>query len=137
MNSAIWGLIGVVIGGLITAISTYLAEWRKRHHEGSVAQVAALIEIEEALRAIQLSRERWAIGWTLIPWNQTWPAIQAALADSLTREGFRSVRTAYGSMFLLQQGLVTIGGTETTDEDREFFGWAESDLEAAREALGH
>lgn len=136
MSSAAWGFVGVIVGGLITATSAYLAEWRTRRHQRGAAKSAALIEIEEAIRAIELSKDKWAVGWALVPWSQTWPAIQSPLADGLKREAFRRVRTAYGTMFLLQHGLMTVGGHELTDENRKFFCWAQCDLAAGQAALG-
>ncbi len=76
MDAAIWGFVGVIVGGLITALVAYSAEWRQRRHQRNAARVTALIEIEKALEAIAMSQEAWAEGWNLVTWNETWAGIR-------------------------------------------------------------
>jgi hypothetical protein len=135
VNAAVWGFIGVIVGGLITALSAYSAEWRQRRRQRSAARVTALIEIEEALEAIAMSEEAWAVGWNLVTWNETWAVIQGPLAESLVVDAFRQVRLAYGSMFLLQRGLQTIGGKKVTDSDTAFFAGIQQKLSVAHKVL--
>ena len=136
MSAAAWGLVGVVVGGLITAFANYAAEWRQRRRQRNAAQATALIEIEEAQEAIKFSKKGdWAVGWNLVTWNESWKAIQESLAGSLCYEPFRLVRLAYGSMFLLQRALQTVGGKSVNDLDLRFFAWVEPRLNDARAAL--
>jgi hypothetical protein len=135
VSAAVWGIVGVIVGGVITAVSGYSAEWRQRRHRRAAARVTALIEIEEALEAIDLSEEAWAEGWNLVTWNETWQAIREPLAEFLALDSFRQVRLAYGSMFLLQRGLQTIGGQKVTDNDTAFLARIEPRLKSAHHVL--
>lgn len=135
MSAAIWGFVGVIVGGVITALTGYSAEWRQHRRQREAARVTALIEIEEAQEAVTSSQEAWAVGWNLVTWNETWPAIREPLAESLALDAFRRVRLAYGSMFLLQRGLQTIGGKDVTDSDLAFFATIRPRLNAAHEVL--
>jgi hypothetical protein len=136
VSAAAWGLVGVVVGGLITAFANYAAEWRQRRRQRNAAQATALIEIEEAREAIKFSKEGdWAVGWNLVTWNESWKAIQESLAGSLCYEPFRLVRLAYGSMFLLQRALQTKGGEEVSCIDRVFFERVEPRLSDAHAVL--
>ncbi len=135
-NSAVWGFVGVIAGGVIAAATAYFAEWRQRKRLGKVAKATALTEVEEALLAIQSSSQgKWTIGWNLIPWYQTWRMIQGPLADYLDRDSFNAVRKAYGSMFRLQQGLRSVGGKPTSSQDSQFFRNIGPQLEAAQQIL--
>jgi hypothetical protein len=134
VTEAIFGLVGVVVGGLITAGTTYAVESNKRRREGRVAVVTALADINEALEAIGGST--WPIGWNLTSWNESWNAIRPGLAIILKPKQFGVVGRAYGSMFRIQHGLQTKDGGATIEtSDREFFGAARKNLDNANNEL--
>jgi hypothetical protein len=137
VSAALWGFIGVIVGGLITAGANYAAERRQLRRQRGAARATALIEIEESLEAIELMEKyhTWPVGWDLVTWNQTWAAIRDPLAGSLDVEPFRRVRLAYGSMFLLQHGLQAAGGNQLVESDAAFLERIRPRLDAAHGEL--
>jgi hypothetical protein len=130
MNAAVWGFIGVVVGGLITAFSAYFTERRTRRHNAASARLTAQTEFDEAIKAIKDSKTNWAIGWELTPWDETWRVIQPYLAGDMDEDAFRVVRWAYGFLFRLEQGLKTAGGKDSSGSSQFFADTTEAVLAA-------
>ena len=112
MTQAIFGLLGVVVGSVIT---WGIELWRARRRDSDEGRVAARLVMDElhslynqrtanepeAPRQIKLAREQDA-----------WLTHRAVLARELTHESWRAVRLAYDA---LSTGQETMAGEKYVD----------------------
>jgi hypothetical protein len=128
--AAAWfGLIGVVVGGVLTGLITFVLDRARERREARRARVIARSENAEATDAVDvaLNNSRWPAGWNTKTWAQSWGTIRSPLASTMDEHEFQVVARSYGFMELLQNGLAS-GERDFGYNDRKF-------LEDAGEAL--
>lgn len=113
MTEAIFGLLGVVIGSLIT----WLVEvWRARRGDSDQGRVAARLVVDE-LRSIVNARtadeDEFRRQRELAMQQDAWISHRAVLARELTDEDWRAVRRAYDALSAPQR---TTAGERYVDE---------------------
>jgi hypothetical protein len=134
VSEAIFGLLGVVIGGVLTGVVTAWLEGRRERSEGEIARRIARSEIGQADEAIAEARKgHWPPGWHPT-WSQSWAAYRRPLAATTSDAEFEALATAYGAMQLLESGLLS-GQRDVTDDDLDFFGRVEESLRQAEKRL--
>jgi hypothetical protein len=134
MSEAIFGLIGVVVGGVLTGLVSIWLDARHEASEGKIARKIAREEIERAEEAVSEARKgHWPPGWRPT-WSQSWAAYRRPLAATASDDEFVALAKAYGAMQLLESGLVT-GHRPITDDDRDFFNRVEKVLREGDEQL--
>jgi multidrug resistance efflux pump len=154
-SEGLYGLIGVLIGGVLTGIVTAVLDSRRRRREFRVALAEASADLEEAARALDATQRNlaryveqqdaeeppapedlasWPVGWNRKTWSQAWSRYRPALAAKLSNQDFRRVATAFGYVEQLQGGLMDPGHAFQKD-DPEFLTNVEQALSAARPIL--
>ena len=135
MSEAIFGLVGVVVGGVLTGLVTVWLDGRHEASEGRVARRIARSEVDQAQQAITEARKGdWPAGWRPT-WSQSCAAYRRPLAATASDPDFAAIAAAYGSMQLLESGLLS-GRRAIDDADRKFFDDVEQSLRTAKEQLG-
>jgi hypothetical protein len=121
MSEAIFGLAGVVVGGLLTAAVTFLFERRQEKREARVARRVMRSELEEATTAIEdaLAGGEWPPGWDNKSWSQSWSTYRGVLAATMDDDDFDKLARAYLHMELLQTGLAA-GKRSFVEQDETF-----------------
>ena len=136
MSAAWFGLIGVVVGGLITGAVTFLLDHVREQREAERARVIAKSEIAEAGEAVRTAIDSgsWPAGWNTKTWAQSWTTIRSPLASTMDDAAFSAVANAYSFMELLQNGLAN-GERGFQGNDAQFFGRSKAALEDAKPHL--
>jgi hypothetical protein len=134
---ATFGLVGVVIGGLITAFVSYLLESRRERREARIARRLVRSDFDEADHAVTdaLAGRGWPAGWTDRRWSDSWSVHRRPLAASMSDKDFAEIATAALYMELLQTGLVA-GTRPFIQGDEAFLQVVHAHLEDARSLLG-
>jgi hypothetical protein len=108
MSDLVAGLVGVVVGALLTAgTSVYMAR-RREKRDARAARRIIQSELKEAAQAVDeaLDHKEWPTGWTKKTWSESWsmyrPTLALAIRDD---EEFDKIATAYLDMGLLETGL--------------------------------
>jgi hypothetical protein len=98
MTAAIFGLIGVIIGGLLNGAVTYLAHRQQQKAASKIAARVVLSEIKGNERAIRITLrfENWANAKLALTVDQ-WLAHRETLAGSLRDQEWVAVETYYGA----------------------------------------
>jgi hypothetical protein len=116
MTAAIFGLVGVVVGGLITFGTEFFMTRRKER--ASLRTSARLVELElkkaSRLVALWLDIQRLGLEWWE-PLDQ-WPVHGPVLAAGLSAKDWRTVGGVYDRLFDLESDIKDIseeGGEET------------------------
>lgn len=154
-SEGLYGLFGVLIGGVLTGIVTAVLDWWRRRREFRVARAEASADLDDAARALDVTRQnlaqyleqeqattpvapddlaRWPIGWNRKAWSQAWPRYRPALAAKLPNGDFRRVAEAFGYVEQFQLGLMDPGHTFQRN-DPEFLGRIQHALSEARPIL--
>lgn len=154
-SEGLYGLIGVLIGGVLTGIVTAILDWWRTRREFRVALAEASADLDEAARALDATQRnlaryieqrdaeephaskdlaRWPVGWNRKTWSQAWSLYRPALAAKLPKENFRTVATAFGYVEQLQGGLMDPAHAFQKD-DPDFLTDVEQALSAARPIL--
>jgi hypothetical protein len=149
--TAAFGLLGVIVGGAITAGTTYLVEERRARREERKEQRKQLIELKRAARLVD-EDVKWALAAVVITINEKrWPALLQDPIGLDTWEEYRSLlatETTLSDWRTLQaavRGMVTYKLTRNKaleqgkwDVNEEQLGTLESKkaaLQKARDAL--
>lgn len=136
MAEAIFGLVGVVVGGLLTGVVTLLLERRRENQEARVAQRIARSELGEAAKAVEdaLAAGEWPPGWDKKRWSESWSTNRRVLAATMEDDDFAKLARAYLHMELLQTGLAA-GKRKFVEQDRTFLTTVSSYLSEAERLL--
>jgi hypothetical protein len=151
-----FGLVGVVLGGILTAgLTLYLdhTHWRR---DANMARRLARSDLHAAEHALSVTEtnlrragadppesprddQQWPIGWERVTWSQSWTGYRQGLAVSMDDDGFERLATAFGFIEQFQNALAASRRplTETTDDrndDREFLRDVRAAVDAARES---
>jgi gas vesicle protein len=145
--AAVFGLVGVLVGGLIASItSVYLASRREerdreaaRRQEQMDLQRAYRIlrsELNEAVVAVTsaLDTREWPTGWTRKAWSESWSKYRLTLAGGMDDKGFDAVASAYLYMGLLETGLAA-DKRPFVDTDEPFLRRVSQRIQPAIDAL--
>jgi|SRR5919108_146914 hypothetical protein len=121
MAEAVFGLIGVVIGGFLTGLVSYLLEARREKKEARVARRLARSDLGEAEQAVSdaLSGQGWPAGWTNKRWSDSWSAHRQPLAGAMNDNDFGKLARAALYVELLQVGL-SAGKRPFIEGDEQF-----------------
>jgi hypothetical protein len=121
MAEAIFGLLGVVVGGFLTGFVNYLLESRREKQEARVARRLARSELGEAGQAVNdaLAGQGWPAGWTTKRWSDSWSAYRRPLAATMNDNDFGELAQAALYVELLQVGLAA-GKRPFIEGDDEF-----------------
>jgi len=106
--AAVFGLIGVIVGALITLIVGFYRVRRRDKKDARAARRIIQSELKEAAQAIHeaLGAAEWPGGWTKKAWSESWSKYRPVLAvDMKDDRSFAAVASAYLFMGLLETGL--------------------------------
>jgi hypothetical protein len=149
---ALFGLIGVIVGGLITAASSYLLERRREEREhnrerrGQAAllrQASRLIdeELSTAINSIRFAQQkkRW-YSLVLKPAVTAWQQYRSVLALGLPTDVWSSALRGYSAVEQLITLGAAISGSDAADRELEkdtleFADQLRGDIEEARKAI--
>jgi hypothetical protein len=108
MTAAIFGLLGVLVGALVTGFVNYVLERRRELVEARAAARLMRSEVVAAGEAVATTLEEgeWPISYRPT-WRESWIAYRRALAGRLPGEDFEAVARAYARMDQLQGGFET------------------------------
>jgi hypothetical protein len=120
--AAAWfGLVGVVIGGLVAFGATFLLEWLRERADAQAARSILKAELKEASTALEDALSgpmpEWPPGWDRVGWSESWSTYRPVLAKRMNTEDFSKLADAFLQMRLLQTGLAAgQRGLEGADE---------------------
>ena len=136
MSDWVAGLLGVVIGGLITGGTNLGMAWRREKREARAARRIIRSELEEAAEAVKVALEykEWPAGWTKKTWSESWSIYRPSLALDIDDDEFEKIATAYLLMGLLETGLAK-GKRDFEENDPAFLTRVSPSLSAAIEAI--
>jgi hypothetical protein len=121
MAAAIFGLIGTLVGGLVTWLSAYLLDRRREARAARVAEAVLWSELDQARVALSDVRKggKWPPGWGWVDWTASWRTHREALATKLDTKQFESVACCYVRMAQFQAGL-SAGCRDLDGDDEQF-----------------
>lgn len=129
MTAAIFGLVGVLIGGALNIVNAYLAERRAQKREGRTAARLLLPELIEASRMLMTAKQTNRFPGTDFPRLQ-WTKHEATLARLLDSGTWDSVSQVYTSLHLFDDER-----PKFEEEDEPKLALSEATLQAEWEAL--
>jgi hypothetical protein len=108
MTEAVFGLVGVIVGAVLTGGIQW---WMARRSEKALLRTAArLIQVElrgfQDLLDLWLSLKRIGAEWWKPP--EYWPAQRGVLAAGLSRENWTTVSDAYEELQRIENGITDI-----------------------------
>jgi hypothetical protein len=107
VTEAVFGLIGVVVGGVLTGAVAYVLERRRETREARIARRIMRAQFGQALKAVDdgLKGKNWPPGWDDKRWSDSWVAHRQALAAKMDDDDFATL--AHGALYmeLLQVGF--------------------------------
>ena len=107
-TTAAWfGLVGVVIGGLITGVVTYWLERVREAREYAAAVKLVRAELREmsTITTTALEQRKWAPGLATKSWAQSWSTNRRVIAARMDEAPFADLATAYGFAEQIQSGF--------------------------------
>jgi hypothetical protein len=139
MTAAIFGLVGVVVGAVVTGAVSWLLERRREAAEARAAARLLKSEVTAACEDIDsaLHEGKWPIAYRPT-WRQSWSTYRRPLAVVMQATAFDEVAVAYSRMDQLQGGFSAARAEDQRElsyADREFFTRTQPALETARERL--
>jgi hypothetical protein len=102
VTGAIFGLIGVVVGGLLTAAVQAFQEWRSQRTLGRAAArlLSAELSVQQSLLEDRAADESAEPVSDQMPAVSDWPQYRAVMARVLDDEAWIAVAGAYARLFL-------------------------------------
>ncbi|MEV0084765.1 hypothetical protein [Saccharopolyspora sp. NPDC050642] len=136
MTAAIFGLVGVIIGGLLTGLVDFMLERRRERNDARAASKLLRSQLNDARTAVVVALEgrEWPLGWNDKAWAQSWSVYWSALAGRMADDAFLKLAEAYNYMELLQRGLAD-GGRALSGNDEEFLNDVRKSIDAAEPLL--
>ena len=148
MLTAIFGLLGVVIGGLITASSTYMVEERRARREETKERRERVMELKRAARLVDEDIQ-WALSavtltinskrWTQEPLQlKTWQEYRGLFASETTLGNWRILKAAARVMLTYNFTLTKLSEVSKWEIDKvdlDFLEGEKTTLQKARDAL--
>jgi hypothetical protein len=134
--TAVIGLVGAVIGGLLTGGGTYLLERRREQAEAKAARRIVRSQLLEATTAVEdaLKGSNWPPGWHAVTWSQTWSTYRPFLAKTMDVDDFDKLAVAYVRVQQVQTGLA-LGKRAFEKNDEGFLTKTKPALSDARRLL--
>jgi hypothetical protein len=104
---AVFGLLGVLAGGLVTWGVAFRQGREQEQREYGLALKLAKAEIDEIVIIVKdaIDHEHWPPGLKTKSWAQSWSTNRRALAMRMDRETFKAVAAAYSLADQFQNGL--------------------------------
>src|ERR1700682_72082 len=131
-TTAAWfGVIGVVVGAVITGVISFVLERcrQKREYELNLQLVQA--DIEDVLRIAKdaLDHDKWPPGLARKDWTSAWSTRCGPLAGGMDGDAFKTVAAAFALVQQVESGLATKGDepfdveptSDAGSRDKEFF----------------
>ena len=114
ITPAIIGLVGVLVGGIITAGSNYIVAIRKEHadqareesdRKGELHRAARMIwvELNDADTALHLADSGWTRDTSAHARADSWDKYGSSLASAMPFKEWESLAVAYDGIYTLQQ----------------------------------
>jgi hypothetical protein len=90
---AVIGLIGVVVGGVLTGGVAYVLERRRETREAQIARRVMRAQFGQTLKAVDdgLKGKNWPPGWKGKRWSDSWVAHRQALAAKMSDDDFATL----------------------------------------------
>jgi hypothetical protein len=107
VTEAVIGLIGVVVGGVLTGGVAYILERRRETREAQIARRVMRAQFGQTLKAVDdgLKGKNWPPGWKGKRWSDSWVAHRQALAAKMSDDDFAALAQGALYMELLQAGF--------------------------------
>jgi hypothetical protein len=136
VTEAAIGLIGVVVGGVLTGGVAYVLERRRETREAGIARRVMRAQFGQALKAVDdgLKGKNWPPGWKGKRWSDSWVAHRQVLAAKMSDDEFATLAQGALYMELLQAGFET-DPRPFGPGDEEFFEKVTQVVRGADEAL--
>jgi hypothetical protein len=86
------GLVGVVVGGLLTGGVSFLLERRREKAHARAAREVIKSELQAAARAVEDALSgpdpEWPPGWDRVGWTESWATNRPVLAARMNEDDF-------------------------------------------------
>jgi hypothetical protein len=122
VTEAVFGLLGVVVGGVLTGGVNLWLERRREAAEARAARRLLRAEVSDALAGVEraLDEGKWPIAWKKT-WAQSWSTYRRPLAAGMPSRNFDAVAASYARMELLQAGFAAERDDRSlSSSDRDF-----------------
>jgi len=131
-TTAAWfGVIGVIVGALVTGVVSFALERCRQRREYRLSLQLVKADIEDVLRVTKdaLDHEKWPPGLGRKDWVTPWSVRCGPLASGMKADAFKTVATAFAYTQQVESGLATKGDQAFDEEpespvgsrDKEFF----------------
>jgi len=136
VTQAIFGLVGVVIGGLITGFVQGVQEWRRDRADLRAAARLLLRELQLAIVGLRIARPKMETGVvTAIPANLTvWAEKQGLLARALSDADWRRVALAFDRLSIVLESIKGQADEWERVQERALAEGAPDDVDITRQA---
>jgi hypothetical protein len=125
MTAAIFGLLGVIIGGLLNAGIAWIGDRRRSRRDARVAIRLVATEIEENQISFKLALEARSYRQFEYAGTKAWDSWRETLADVLTDEDWEPIN----KYFVRAENLIGLAG------EMDYADFAKEDDETERELL--
>jgi hypothetical protein len=152
VETGLFGLAGVALGGLLTGGLTELRDRLRARREAQKARRLAAADLEQAMEALGVVRSnmdaprdwplgaedhedrKWAPGWEGARWTDAWAGYRGTLANELDDVAFSALARAVGSLGQFQSGLAA-GEHTLVARTGDFVARVEARVSAAHKVL--
>ncbi len=136
MTAAIFGLVGVIVGGFLTGLVDFVLDLRRECNAARAASKLVRSQLKDARTAVVVALEtrEWPLGWNDKAWAQSWSVYCPVLAGRMADDAFLQLAEAYNYMELLQRGLAD-GGRALAGNDEKFLNDVRKSIDAAEPLL--
>jgi type II secretory pathway pseudopilin PulG len=141
LEAGLFSVVGVIIGGLLTAVVTEFRDRSRAAREQRRASILAANDLRQAADAVRETQTNlrqpageWPPGWDYVAWTRSWFSYREELADGLKPTAFQAVADAFASLVQLEKAL-TAGKRPFIDSDEEFITRVDTRITAAQTTL--
>ncbi len=135
MTEAIFGLVGVVIGGLLNGGVSWLSDRGKLRRNARVAARLVLSEIRENDFSLGWGLERKEVEPLERVESAAWEQWRETFADGLNDSEWRAINDYYVVLIDVRKAVREMNSPELLDKDRELVNDVKQDGNQAREAM--